>query len=98
MQEHQAHREPPPLSQQLLVGVLVVVAILFVIAIWLSVKNRDDALTMWATAKSDDLHRFIQVCNQNNGDVDVQRADKPHIVFTCTYAQGRTDEFILQPQ
>jgi hypothetical protein len=83
-------------SQRVMLGVLAVVGLLFIIAIVISMNNKDDNLTAWATIKSRELHNFMSDCRSTGGVTDVRPNAAPMIVFICEYTD-RTVEYTLEP-
>lgn len=76
--------------------IMLAVAALIIVAIVLSVRERDDGITAWATIKSSELHTFMKECKDNGGTVDVRPNDSPNIIFVCQYPD-RSVEYTLSP-
>jgi hypothetical protein len=73
--------------------VIIVVALLFIVAIFIAMSNKQDSLTSWATIKSQELHLFLNQCKDTDGILDV-RDSASHIVFVCQY-KDHTVEYLL---
>jgi hypothetical protein len=98
-QVKQAPTEAKPgtgISHKTLYAVLFVVALLFIVAIFVAMSNRQDSLTSWATIKSQELHVFMKQCRDTGGSVDVRPNQAPQIVFVCQYAD-HSIEYSLAP-
>jgi hypothetical protein len=78
-------KDNPHPSQHIMLAVLVVIALLFVVAIWISLSQQDD-ITAWAAAKGE-LQTFKQVCSSNAGTIDMDPKDSRGIVFSCDYPE-----------
>ena len=93
-----AKRVHKPARVNFVYAVLFVLTLLIVVAIVISVRTKNDQnqLTAWATARSNALHSFIQLCHQNGGDVDVSPEGSPQIVFTCNYPSGQVERYVLE--
>jgi hypothetical protein len=87
-----------PSPTNFMYAALFVITLLVIVAIIISVRSRsdEDELTAWATKNSKDLHNFMQICKQNDGDIDTTPRNEPTITFSCTYLTGQVEYFFLQ--
>jgi hypothetical protein len=91
----QAMPAPSHPSHMVMIVVLIAIAVLFIVAIVMSL-NRQDNMTAWATIKSRELHTFFGDCRANGGSIDVVQTPKPQITFVCQYL-GSMTEYTLDP-
>lgn len=88
----QVEHKPP----RLFFAIIFLVAVILIVAILISVNNRSNSLTAWAAKNSNNLRYFIDVCNTDGGDMDVQ-PEHGQIVFICNLPpeHGPAQRYIL---